>query len=69
MLRCTRCGRTWILEVSFDLASMGRIYHYCPYCRRNTFHEVVRRIEEDEEEAQQGEYSSHAERRQTVVSS
>ena len=68
MLRCTRCGRTWILEVSFDLASMGRIYHYCPYCRRNTFHEVVRRIEEDEE-AQQGEYSSHAERRQTVVSS
>ncbi len=52
VLRCTRCGRTWVLEVSFDLASMGRIYHYCPYCRRNTFHEVVEKIEDevDEEE-------------------
>ncbi len=71
LLRCTRCGRTWVLEVSFDLSSMGKIYHYCPYCRMNTFHVVVSRIGESGEEAQQGEYSSSAlaERRKTVVSS
>ncbi len=71
LLRCTRCGRTWVLEVSFDLASMGRIYHYCPYCRMNTFHVVVARLGESVEEPQQGEYSSSAlaERRETVVSS
>ncbi len=40
-LRCTECGREWVLPVSFDLASMGRIYHYCPYCKRNTFHVVL----------------------------
>ena len=51
LLRCTRCGKTWILEVSFDLTklSTGRLYHYCPYCKRNTFHEIVKRIEEGEE--------------------
>ena len=50
LLRCTRCGRTWILEVSFDLTKLsgGRLYHYCPYCKRNTFHEIVKRIEDEE---------------------
>ena len=38
--------------MSFDLTklSSGRLYHYCPYCRRNTFHEIVERIDEDLEE-------------------
>ncbi|WP_048061479.1 hypothetical protein [Hyperthermus butylicus] len=51
LLRCTRCGRTWVLEVSFDLTKLsnGRLYHYCPYCKQNTFHEVMKRVEEDEE--------------------
>ncbi|WP_244403833.1 hypothetical protein [Pyrolobus fumarii] len=62
-MRCTRCGRTWILEVSFDLASMGKLYHFCPHCRRNAFHEVLQRIEDDidipiDGKHQQGEYSS-----------
>jgi DNA-directed RNA polymerase subunit RPC12/RpoP len=50
LLRCTRCGRTWILEVSFDLTklSTGKLYHYCPYCKQNTFHEVIKRIEDEE---------------------
>jgi ribosomal protein L44E len=49
-LRCTRCGKTWVLEVSFDLTKLsgGKLYHYCPYCKRNTFHEVIKRLEDDE---------------------
>jgi len=46
-LKCTECGREWVLPVSYDLASMGKIYHYCPYCKKNTFHIVLERIEED----------------------
>ncbi len=45
LLRCVECGRTWYLEVSFDLTKLSsrRLYHFCPHCRRNTFHEVVTR--------------------------
>lgn len=43
LLRCTQCGRDWILPVSFNLEEMGRLYHFCPYCRENTFHIVVQR--------------------------
>jgi len=48
ILRCTKCGNEWILEVSFDLTKLesGKLYHYCPYCRHNTFHEVVKRLED-----------------------
>jgi len=48
ILQCTRCKREWTLEVSFDLTKLknSRLYHYCPYCRRNTFHEVKGRSEE-----------------------
>ena len=45
-LRCTECGREWTLKVSYDLASLGKIYHYCPYCKRNTFHIVLERVED-----------------------
>ncbi len=46
-LKCTECGKEWILPVSYDLKSMGRIYHYCPYCKKNTFHIVLERIEDE----------------------
>jgi ribosomal protein L44E len=45
-LRCTECGKERILKVSYDLASMGKIYHYCPHCKKNTFHIVLERIED-----------------------
>jgi len=45
-LRCTECGREWVLAASFPLDKMGKIYHYCPYCKKNTFHVVIDRIEE-----------------------
>ena len=35
----------WKLEVSFDISDMDRIYHFCPYCRKNTFHVIVGREE------------------------
>ncbi|MEB3807185.1 MAG: hypothetical protein GSR73_06695, partial [Desulfurococcales archaeon] len=43
-LACTECGRTWELPVSFRLDKMGRIYHFCPYCKRNTFHIVLGKV-------------------------
>lgn len=49
LLRCTKCNNTWSLEVSFDLTKLAekRLYHYCPYCEKNTFHEVLERIEDE----------------------
>jgi uncharacterized protein YpbB len=49
LLRCTKCNNTWFLEVSFDLTKLAekRLYHYCPYCEKNTFHEVLERIEDE----------------------
>ncbi len=47
-LRCIECGKTWTLRVSFNLEDMGRLYHYCPHCRRNTFHVVEGRVDEEE---------------------
>lgn len=49
-LKCVECGREWVLPVSFRLDKMGRVYHYCPYCKRNTFHIVIGRVEEEEVE-------------------
>lgn len=43
VLKCEECGLDWILEVSFDLSGLGKIYHYCRGCRKNTFHKVVDR--------------------------
>lgn len=45
-LRCTECGNVWVLDVSFPLDKMGKIYHYCPFCKKNTFHEVIGRVDE-----------------------
>ncbi|MCC6017206.1 MAG: hypothetical protein LM582_09220 [Desulfurococcaceae archaeon] len=45
LLRCIVCGYAWILEVSFDIRDAKKIYHYCHKCKRNTFHEVLARVE------------------------
>ena len=47
LVRCATCGTTWVAEISFDLRDAKRIYHYCSKCKRNTFHEVIERVEED----------------------
>jgi len=46
LLRCTVCGSIWVLEVSFDIRDTKKLYHYCPKCKRNTFHEVLARVDE-----------------------
>ena len=46
ILRCTECGTVWRLEVSFDISDMDKVYHFCPYCRKNTFHVVIGKEEE-----------------------
>lgn len=45
-LRCHECETVWELAVSFNLLEMKRIYHYCRTCGRNTFHDVLERIDE-----------------------
>lgn len=45
-LKCHECGVEWYLTVSFNLQEMGRIYHYCRKCGKNTFHDVLERIDE-----------------------
>lgn len=45
LVRCTACGMEWLLEVSFDISEAKRLYHYCSRCKRNTFHEILKRIE------------------------
>lgn len=46
ILRCLDCGRVWELPVSFNLFEIKRLYHYCRFCGRNTFHEVVGRVDD-----------------------
>ncbi|MFP3080760.1 MAG: hypothetical protein RXN88_04240 [Acidilobus sp.] len=47
-VRCTECGLERFLETGFDLSTLkgGRIYIYCPRCKRNTFHEIIGRSED-----------------------
>lgn len=45
LMKCTVCGTIWVLEVSFDIRDAKRLYHYCLRCKRNTFHEVLDRID------------------------
>ncbi|MDM7274570.1 MAG: hypothetical protein P3X22_000370 [Thermoprotei archaeon] len=40
-LACLECGREWFLEASYDLSEMRKLYHYCKFCRRNTFHDIL----------------------------
>jgi len=47
VLRCRECGREWRLYASFPLdKEFKEFYHYCPYCGRNTFHDIVKYVEE-----------------------
>ncbi len=42
VLRCRTCGTTWKLLVSYPLKKeYKQLYHYCPACRKNTFHEIL----------------------------
>jgi ribosomal protein L44E len=45
-LRCKECGSEWVLKVSYDISDMKTIYHYCRKCRKNTFHEVLGRLDD-----------------------
>jgi len=45
IVRCRECGRVWLLEVSFDISDLDKLYHYCSYCRKNTFHDILGRAE------------------------
>ena len=45
IVRCRECGKVWLLEVSFDISDLDKLYHYCQYCRKNTFHDILGRAE------------------------
>ncbi|MEM1627953.1 MAG: hypothetical protein QXP02_00075 [Desulfurococcaceae archaeon] len=45
-LRCKNCNNEWKLLVSFPLKrEFKRLYHYCVYCGKNTFHEIIEFVE------------------------
>ncbi|MCS7107371.1 MAG: hypothetical protein NZ902_04635 [Acidilobaceae archaeon] len=44
-LKCEECSREWELEVSFDLSEFSRLYHYCRFCRKNTYHAILAKID------------------------
>ncbi len=44
-LRCSVCGTVWILKVSYDISDFKRLYHYCRKCGKNTYHEILGRID------------------------
>lgn len=47
ILRCRKCGREWRFNVSYNLKKeFTRLYHYCPYCRENTFHDIIEYVED-----------------------
>lgn len=49
MLKCRECGVEWSLLVSFPLRKeFKQLYHYCPRCGRNTFHDILDYREEDD---------------------
>ncbi|MEM0282893.1 MAG: hypothetical protein QXE32_01075 [Sulfolobales archaeon] len=47
-LRCRNCGTEWILRVSYKIDDYRTLYHYCRVCGKNTFHDIIGRIEEVE---------------------
>ncbi|MGB9708694.1 MAG: hypothetical protein ACP5II_04145 [Infirmifilum sp.] len=42
ILKCESCGNEKILDVGFNLYEFKKIYIYCPKCKSNTFHSIVR---------------------------
>jgi len=43
-LRCRSCGKEWIFEASYRISDFESLYHYCRYCKKNTFHEIIEKI-------------------------
>lgn len=41
LLQCRSCGRRRILDVGYDLRKFRQLYLYCPYCRCNTYHDII----------------------------
>ncbi|MCY0868768.1 MAG: hypothetical protein OWQ48_06040 [Desulfurococcus sp.] len=47
IVKCSECGVERKLLVAFPLnKEFKKLYHYCPNCGRNTFHEILRYVEE-----------------------
>jgi len=47
LLMCKKCNTKWVLDVSYDLRKMSKLYYYCATCKTNTFHEVLGIVEEN----------------------
>ncbi len=46
ILRCRSCRKEWKLNVSYPLKKeFTKLYHYCPFCRKNTFHDIIEYVE------------------------
>ncbi|MCX8185040.1 MAG: hypothetical protein RMI56_01915 [Sulfolobales archaeon] len=45
IVRCGSCRKERVIKVSYYLGDFKQLYHWCPFCRRNTHHEIVERID------------------------
>lgn len=49
-MKCKECGKEWKLLVCFPLSKeFSKLYHYCPHCGKNAFHDIVEYREEPPE--------------------
>ncbi len=44
MVKCRECGNERVLKVSYYLGDFKHLYHWCPICKKNTYHEILARI-------------------------
>ncbi len=47
ILKCKECGADKEVDLGFNLYKLGKVYIYCENCGRNTFHEIVKCLEEE----------------------
>ncbi len=45
-IKCTSCGKIREIDLGYNLFEFKKIFLYCPYCKKNTFNEVIEAIEE-----------------------
>ncbi len=44
VVRCSVCGIERLLKLSYHIGDFKQLYHWCPVCRRNTYHDIVSRV-------------------------
>jgi len=46
ILECTKCKTIREVDLGFNLYKIEKLYIYCSKCKQNTFHKIVKHLEE-----------------------